>query len=145
MAGVDIVLEEADKLLEEEGLVSCPVPVEIPRGHEEPLVPASFTAQAKGFLTELRAMEHSTCKLLEHAQTYNLEGVLIVATALAQFMRTDCHTDSGLLKQSNYSQEEIASAWTNCTIISQTQVTSSPLMASLAAIETAFQSIFVEA
>ena len=89
MAGVDIVLEEADKLIEEEGLVLSPVPsrleerVEIQRGHEEPLVLASFTVQAEGFLMELRAMEHSTWELLWHAQSYNLEGVLAVAAALA--------------------------------------------------------------
>ena len=89
MARADTVLEEADKLLEEEGLVSSPVPsrleepVETQSGHEEPLVPASFAAQTEGFLSELRAMEHSTRELLRHAQSYNLEGVLAAATTLA--------------------------------------------------------------
>ena len=89
MEGADTVLDEADKLLEEEGLVSSPVPsqlrdpVEIQSEHEEPLVSASFVAQAKGFLTQLRAMEHSTLELLRPAQSYDLEGVLATAAALA--------------------------------------------------------------
>lgn len=52
MAGVDTVLEEVDKLLEEEGLASSLVPsridepVEIQSEREEPLVPTSFAVQA---------------------------------------------------------------------------------------------------
>ena len=64
MVGMDTILDEVDKLLEEEGLVSSPVPSRLEEpvdmGHAEPSVLAYFTAQAKGFLTGLRAMEHST-------------------------------------------------------------------------------------
>ncbi len=48
MAKAGTILGKAGKLLEEEGLVSFPVPlrlkepVEIQSGHEEPLVPSSF-------------------------------------------------------------------------------------------------------
>ena len=42
---------------------------------------------------ELWAMEHSMQEILQHTQSYNLEGVLAAVSALAQFMRADYHID----------------------------------------------------
>lgn len=67
------------------------------------MVLSSFAAQIEEFLMELQATENSTRELLQHAQSYDLEGVLATTVALAQFMRTDCYRDWGLLEHSNYS------------------------------------------
>lgn len=91
-ARADTVLEEADRLLEEEGMVSSPLEatakeqVEIQSEHEEPPDTASFAAKAKLFLTELHATEHSTGELVQQARAQNLEAVITAAEALATFM-----------------------------------------------------------
>lgn len=64
----DTVLEEVDKLLEEEGMVSSSTllavdnedPIQIQSKRVESSGTFSFTAKTKLFLTELQAMEHST-------------------------------------------------------------------------------------
>ena len=71
MAMVDTVLEEVDRLLEEDGMVSSPLPtvveehVEIQSERGEHLDTPSFSSKAELFLIELLAIEHSTRELMQ--------------------------------------------------------------------------------
>ena len=88
----DTVLEEADRLLEEEGLVSSPIeptakePVEIQSERGEPPNITSFAAKAELFLTELQAMKHSTRRLVQQARAQKLETITSTVEALVAFM-----------------------------------------------------------